>query len=110
MTAQPQRTMKQEVIDLLNKVDPPGRVMLHCVPTRVIRVLSTDDSFKTFRVEQFVVTAKDPPAGNWVTLSTHGSEARGQSYSIACEAAYKAQTELKSKLQARVGNHGLLRP
>lgn len=79
-------------IDVLNKVDPPHRIMLFCVPLRGIRVVGTDTEFKTFRVEQLV---KD----KWLTLSTHTATQSGGSYAVACQAALKAQQTLIMKLQ-----------
>lgn len=108
------KTLPQPLIDLLNKCEPGQRVMLFAVPLRIIRVTATDDNMKCFRVEQLVITNKDPqkPCGNWATLSTHGSEVPGQSWQVACEAAAKAQAELKAKLikKAQAMNPNILVP
>lgn len=97
--------MTQPIIDLLHKVDSPKqKIMLFTVPMRMIRVVATDsESFKTFRVEQLLLTSKDVhnPRGSWNTLSTHGSETPGASYQDAVEAALKAQVNLRNKLQQR---------
>jgi hypothetical protein len=94
---------RRAAIDLLNKAEPQQRVMLFCIPSRMIRVTATDASFKAFRVEQLVLTNKDPanPRGNWASLSTHGSEASGAAYQDAIEHAIKAQQNLIRKLQQR---------
>ncbi len=90
--------------DLLNKIDPPMVALLHCVPLRVVRVVATDEAFKVFRVEQLVLTSRDPhnPRGNWTTISTHASKVVGGAYALAVEAAIKAQGDLKHKLEQRV--------
>lgn len=98
------KLLPQPLIDLLNKVDSPAqRVMLFTVPLRIIRIICTDESFKTFRVEQLTITNKDPqrPCGTWATLSTHGGEVSGASWGVACEAAVRAQAELKSRLMKK---------
>lgn len=89
--------------DLLNKVDAPARVMGFAWPSRIIRVTTTDESYRTFRVEQLILTKNDPhnPRGTWNTLSTHGSERPGESYPVALEAACKAQSDLRAKLLKR---------
>lgn len=94
------KLLPQPLIDLLNKCEPGQRIMLFTVPLRIIRIIATDEHMKCFRVEQLIITNKDPqrPFGNWATLSTHGSEVPGQSWSVACEAAVKAQADLKAKL------------
>lgn len=91
------------VNDLLNKVDPPQRAMAFCVPTRVIRVIATDDSFRTFRVEQLVLTNRNPvdPKGNWTTISTHGSATVGASYNDAMNAAMEAQKKMLHQMKQR---------
>ena len=99
------------LIDLLNKVENPAhRIMLFTVPLRIVRLISTDESFKTFRVEQLIITSKDPsnPRGTWNTLSTHGSEQPGGAYHDAVEAAIAAQTNLRRKLQQRARNRASL--
>lgn len=96
--------MPGPLLALVNKVEPPARAMLYCVPTRVIRVIAVDPSDKAFRVEQLVITGKDPhnPIGNWITLSSHGGTAAGESYPTAIEAAYKSQNDLRAKLQKKM--------
>lgn len=97
--------MTKPLLDLLHKCDSPKqKVMLFTVPIRMIRVVATDSaSFKTFRVEQLLLTNKDVhnPRGSWNTISTHGSETPGAAYQDAVEAAIKAQHELRRKLQQR---------
>lgn len=86
--------LSNPIVDVLNKVDPPHRVMLFCIPIRAIRVVGTDNEFKTFRVEQLVKE-------KWLTLSTHTATQSGGSYAVACQAAIKAQQALITKLQQR---------
>lgn len=88
--------------NLLNKVEPPQRAVLYGL-SRVIRVIATDETLRTFRVEQLTITGRDAlaPQGSWHTLSTHSSQAEGQSYSIAVKAALAAQKKLRRKLQQR---------
>lgn len=95
--------MTQPIIDLLHKCEPNQKVMLFTVPIRMIRVVATDTTFKTFRVEQLLLTNKDVhnPRGSWNTLSTHGSETPGAAYQDAVEAALKAQVTLRNKLAQR---------
>lgn len=108
----PNALVAKPIVDLLNKVDPPARVMFHCVPTRIIRVIAIDESFKSFRVEQLIMTGgnRSDPKGTWRTLSTHGGPVAGEAYGIASKAAIVAQNELRKKLQARVGKSTILRP
>lgn len=96
-------TISKPLYDLLNRIDPPGRVISYCIPTRIVRVTATDDSFRAFHVEQLVITTKDlnNPQGNWHTLSSHADAVEGASYSAALLAAYKAQDDLKRKLEQR---------
>lgn len=77
--------------------------MLFAVPLRIIRIIATDENMKCFRVEQLIITNKDPqkPFGNWATLSTHGSEVPGQMWGPACEACIKAANELRAKLMKK---------
>lgn len=98
------KVLAPPLIDLLNKCDEGQRVMLFMVPLRIIRVLAIDTEWKTFRVEQLVLTNKDPsnPKGNWSTLSTHSNPVAGQAYPVACEAAAKAQNDLRTKLQKKM--------
>lgn len=96
--------MPTPLLALVNKVTPPSRAILYCVPTRVIRVIALDDSDLTFRVEQLVITGKDPhnPSGTWTTLSSHSDTRAGGSYAAAIEAALKAQIDLRAKLQKKM--------
>lgn len=88
------------------------RVMLFMVPTRIVRVVATDETLKTFRVEQLIITGDDAisPRGNWTTLSTHGSEVPGQSFKPAVDAAHEAQKNLIRKLNRRIEKKRLVRP
>lgn len=98
-----QVTVSKTLYDLINRIAPPARVISYCIPTRIIRVIATDDTFRAFHVEQLSITSKDPnnPQGNWHTLSSHADAVEGASYSVALLAAYKAQDDLKRKLEAR---------
>lgn len=95
--------MTKPLIDLLNKVESPARIMLFTVPLRAIRVIAIDDEFKTFHVEQLVLTNKDPhnPRGSWTLLSTHGNPKAGQAWGVAVGAALEAQKTLRHKLAQR---------
>lgn len=106
------KILPQPLIDLLNKCEAGQRVMMFMVPLRIVRVLATDEQMRCFRVEQLVITNKDVqnPRGSWQTLSVHGSEVQGQSWAVACEAAVKAQAELKAKLTKKAQANGLRVP
>lgn len=95
--------VSKPLYDLLNKIDPPARVISYCIPTRIVRVTATDETFRAFHVEQLSITSKDPnnPQGNWHTLSSHADAVEGASYPVAMKAAYEAQNDLKRKLEAR---------
>jgi|ERR1019366_1301279 hypothetical protein len=96
--------LTKPLIDLLNKVDPPMRIMLHTVPLRIIRVTATDESMTAFRVEQLSISNKDRnnPRGDWHTLSTHAGTVTGGSFPAACKAAVQAQADLRHKLEGRM--------
>lgn len=89
--------------DLLNQCEAPRRIMLFTLPLRTIRIVTMDESFKTFRVEQLVMHNNDRhnPKGAWQTLSTHGGAVQGGAYMLAIEAALAAQHELHNKLVKR---------
>jgi hypothetical protein len=98
-------SLPQPLVALLNKVDTPGhRVMMFMVPLRIVRVISTDDTFMTFRVEQLVITGKNPmdPRGTWTTLSTHSGQVAGAAYQNACKAGIEAQADLTRKLERQM--------
>lgn len=99
-------------IDLLHKVESPHRIMLFCVPTKCIRLVTIDETFRTFRVEQLVITnnSMHNPRGTWTTLSTHGSETPGASYMDAFKAAEKAQQDLIRKVQRQQQKKRLVMP
>lgn len=101
--------LPQPVIDLLNKIENPNhRVMAFAVPLRMLRIVATDTTFKTFRVEQLVITNQNPhdPRGNWTTLSTHGSDTPGAAYNDAGTALLEAQTNLRRKLEQQHAKGG----
>lgn len=103
----------QGLEDLLNKIETPGsRVIMHFVPTRIIRLLDTTNEGRTFRVEQLVQTGSHDgkPLGTWKTLSTHGSQVQGQSLKPAVEAGFAAQKELIAKLTKKMQSRGIIRP
>lgn len=92
--------MTQPLIDLLNKVEAPKKIMLFTMPLRAIRIVAVDEEFKTFHVEQLVLTNKNmhSPRGSWQLLSTHGNPISGRAWGVALEAALEAQTTLRAKL------------
>lgn len=101
MSTQPAHAM----IALLNKVEPPARVLTHCVPTRVIRVVQIDDKGTTFRVEQLVEHggfSTPSPRGAWKTMSIHTDPREGAAYNVALAAAWKAQVDLIALLKRRM--------
>lgn len=91
------------MLDLMHKTEPNHKIMLFMVPARALRVIATDDSFKSFRVEQLVLTSKDPhnPRGSWNTLSTHSGPQPGGAWGVACKAASEAQEKLMHRMQQR---------
>ncbi len=101
------KPIPQPLVDLLNKCDSGQHVLMFTVPLRIIRIIATDDSFTKFRVEQLTITNKDPqnPHGTWTTLSMHAGEQPGAAWGIACEAACKAQIELRNKLMKKAQAH-----
>lgn len=99
--------MHPMLVPLLNKCEPPARVVAFAVPTRILRILQTDEAGCTFRVEQLVEHGGfggPEPKGDWKTLSTHGNQVPGQSLSVAFEALWKAQTNLIYKLKKRMAS------
>jgi hypothetical protein len=94
------------MLDLMHKTDANHKIMLFMVPARALRIVATDDSFMSFRVEQLVITNKDPhnPRGSWNTLSTHSGPQPGAAWNVACQAAAEAQQTLLHKLQQRRAN------
>jgi hypothetical protein len=100
------------LITLLNKTDAGYIPYAFMVPTRVIRVIATEN-FCTFRVEQLIRHNSNnlDPKGTWSTLSTHGSETPGMMLNAAMKAGFEAQNKLRAKLQSRVKKkRGILRP
>lgn len=87
----------------MNRHEPGQKVMLFCMPTRVIRLTAIDDSYRTFRVEHLQLTKRDPndPKGQWATLSTHGSETPWTTYDQAMERAFEAQASILRKAANR---------
>lgn len=105
--------LPRPLVDLLNKVDTSGhRIMMFMVPLRIVRVIATDDTFMTFRVEQLVITGKNPmdPRGTWTTLSTHSGRVAGAAYQDAREAGEKAQADLTRKLQRQMAQTQQMMP
>lgn len=104
--------MSKPFIDLMNKVDPPQKIMMFTMPMRAIRIVAMDDEFKTFHVEQLVLTSKDVhnPRGSWALLSTHGNPLPGRAWGVAVDAALKAAAKLKQKLEQRHAASSLLVP
>ena len=100
MARQPNAMM----VDLLNKCDMGHKVMLHCVPTRVIRVVQTDADGCAFRVEQLVEHSgfsSLTPRGAWTSLSMHSNKQPGAAFSVALDHAWKAQSSLIAKLKKK---------
>lgn len=91
-----------ELIAALNKCDPPARALLHCVPTRIIRVVDVKNDGLTFHVEQFVQRGSviGPLNAAWQILSTHSGQRPGEALRVAVDAAHKAQKDLIAKVQA----------
>ena len=95
------------MIDLLNKVEPPATAIVYCVPTRIIRVVQTDATMTTFRVEQLVEHGGfggQQPTGAWKTLSLHTDPREGAAFAVALNAAWKAQGDLVAKLKRRMAD------
>lgn len=91
--------------ELLNKVEDGQHIILHMVPTRIIRVIAIDSTFRTFRVEQLVEHVGNSPLapkGMWKPISTHGSETPWESYGPATEAGWQAQRQLIAALKVRI--------
>jgi hypothetical protein len=98
------RPLTQSMVALLNKIDAPMIAVAYMVPLRIIRVVATDDTFTTFRVEQLSVVGRDKnnAMGTWTTLSSHRGDHPGEAYQIAYAAATKAQEDLRRKLARRI--------
>ena len=95
----------QHPFPLLNKCEPPARVLAHAVPTRIIRLVQMDEAGLVFRVEQLIEHAgfsSANPKGEWKTLSTHGGKRPGEAMAPAFNAMLKAQQDLIYKLQKRM--------
>jgi hypothetical protein len=95
------------LVVLLNKTDLPGsRIIAHCVPTRIIRIVDVKDDGMTFRVEQLVTTSPvhaPDPKGSWTTKSTHGGQRPAEALGEAFKAAHAAQKKLTHGLKRRLG-------
>lgn len=86
-----------EIDRIMNAVEVEGAtVVMHCVPTRAIRVLMLKGEL-IFRVEQL-----NSGIWKWQTLSTHSGDEPWESYEPAFDAAVAAQSRLKLKLQAAI--------
>jgi len=94
--------MKPELVIALNEVTAPSRIMLFCVPTRIIRLVDVFGDYKTFRVEQFVQqgNALGPLRAAWKEISHHVGDMPGEALKISVEAAHRAQKDLIAKVQA----------
>jgi hypothetical protein len=89
---------------LLNKCAIGEKVIMHMVPTRIIRMVQIGEGH-TFRVEQLVEHGGfggPAPKGEWRTLTTHHSEDKGAAIGAAFQAAVKAQQDLIYKLRKRM--------
>ncbi len=89
--------------ELLNKTEPGWFVFAHMVPTRIFRIIATEN-FCSFRVEQFSRTNKDNfnPRGTWRTISAHTDQIPGRMCQTACNAAIKTQNDFISKMQKKM--------
>jgi hypothetical protein len=90
-----------DLIEVLNRVTPPARVLAHCVPTRIIRVIDVYDDQCTYHVEQLIqhTTADGFTAAEWKPLSSHTNKTPGGSLKIAFLAAFAAQKNLIIKVR-----------
>jgi hypothetical protein len=89
---------------LLNKCAIGEKVIMHMVPTRIIRMVQIGEGH-TFRIEQLVEHGGfggPAPQGEWKTLTTHHSENKGEAIGAAFAAAVKAQQDLIYKLRKRM--------
>lgn len=95
------KVLSKAVVDLLHKCEPNQRIMMFAMPSRIVRVVAADESLKTFRVEQLVITNSNPhdPRGTWTTLSTHSGPKEGAAYHDAVKACVAAQDQLRRKMQ-----------
>lgn len=89
---------------LLNKCPPGENVIMHMVPTRIIRMVQVGEG-NTFRVEQLVEHGGfggPDPKGEWRTLTTHHSANKGEAIGAAFQACVKSQQDLIYKLRKRM--------
>lgn len=90
------------VLAAMEKHPEGSRVMSHCVPTRIIRILDVYDDGKTYRVEQFTPSATS--IGEWKSLSTHTNKKAYGALMAAFEHAHKAQATLIGMVQQQQRN------
>lgn len=89
-----------ELIEVLNRVTPPSRVLAHCVPTRIIRVVDAYGDQRTYRVEQLIQHSMDGfTASEWKPLSTHNNNTLRGAEKVAFQAAFAEQQKLIAKIQ-----------
>jgi hypothetical protein len=85
------------VLAMLNEVAPPSRVLSHCVPTRIIRVVDAYGDDRTYRVEQLV--QQGGAGAYWRALSTHSNKEPCGAAKVAHQAAWVEQKKLIAKIQ-----------
>lgn len=95
---------------LLNRVEPGQRIIMFMVPTRVFRIIQTDETAHTFRVEQLVQhtpPGHPSPMGEWKSVTTHGNPIEawtalmGAAVPAACEAQQNFIHKLKQRMHKR---------
>ena len=90
-----------ELIEVLNRVTPPSRVLAHCVPTRIIRVVDAYGDQRTYRVEQLIQHSMDGfTASEWKPLSTHNNNTLRGAEKVAFQAAFAAHDRQLRDLEA----------
>lgn len=86
-------------------VMPGAAIIAFMWPTQIVRVLRTDESGKTFRVEQIVEASgtEEAPQGRWRALTTHtNATTPWGAYPVALNAAKAAQNKLVGLAHERV--------
>ena len=86
---------------ILNGVEPGERLISHCHPTRIVRVIDRHDDGMVFHVQQY--KRHGAGLGAWVTMSSHASKQGPWSgLPIAQLAAFEGQKKLVRQLQQQV--------
>jgi hypothetical protein len=85
---------------LINTCAPGETILAVAVPTRVFRIVQSNPSALTFRVEQMV-------KGKWTPLTTHGNQSiPWAAYMDALQAGAEAQAKFIKKVRARIAKNG----